>query len=208
MNGPRRARSPAASIVVIGVGNTFRRDDGVGAHVVAALGQRFSALVEQPATLVELDGEPTRIVDAWSGARAAFVVDATRPRGRAGRVRRLVASSGRSVGGAPPPGEHRGGGTHGGGVAEAVALGRALGRLPDRLVIYGIEAADTTDGCGLSPAVAAAAATVVERLADELIDPASPPGAAADATIRTAPAPPAPSGAERAASDVARGARP
>jgi hypothetical protein len=53
--------------VVIGVGNEFRRDDGAGPAVVAKLRDLASPGVE----LVTMDGEPTRLIEAWTGAALA-----------------------------------------------------------------------------------------------------------------------------------------
>ena len=58
--------------------------------------------------------------------------------------------------------------THGLGLAEALELGRALGRLPARTVVVGIEAGQTDTGDGLSApvlgALDAAAAQVLAQL--------------------------------------------
>ena len=55
--------------------------------------------------------------------------------------------------------------SHGLGLADAVALGKALGRLPNHLVVIGVEGA-TFEGVGLSPqvsdAVDAAVGAVLE----------------------------------------------
>ena len=56
-------------------------------------------------------------------------------------------------------------GTHALGIAHAVAVARALDRLPQRLVVVGIEADDTGFGDGLSPRVAAAVAQAVDLIA-------------------------------------------
>ena len=61
-------------MVVIGVGNEYRRDDGAGLAVVARLRDRVPPGVE----LVLTDGEPTRLIEAWTGAALAVVVDAVR----------------------------------------------------------------------------------------------------------------------------------
>ncbi|GAA1971237.1 hydrogenase maturation protease [Catenulispora subtropica] len=61
--------------VVIGVGNTYRRDDGAGPAVVRALAATPSALPGH-ARLAVCDGEPTRLIDLWRGADLAIVVDA------------------------------------------------------------------------------------------------------------------------------------
>jgi hydrogenase maturation protease len=60
--------------VVIGVGNEFRRDDGAGPAVVA----RLRDLAPPGVELVTMDGEPTRLIEAWTGAALAVVVDAVR----------------------------------------------------------------------------------------------------------------------------------
>ena len=57
--------------MVIGVGNEFRRDDGAGPAVVAKLRDPAPPGVE----LVTIDGEPTRLIEAWTGAALAVVVD-------------------------------------------------------------------------------------------------------------------------------------
>ena len=60
------------------------------------------------------------------------------------------------------------GSTHSWGVGEAVELARVLGRLPARLVVYGIEGASFTEGDELSPAVASAVEEVVRRVTNEV----------------------------------------
>jgi len=49
-----------------------------------------------------------------------------------------------------------------------VELARALGRLPPRLIIYGIEGKSFEAGAGLSPEVQAAVEGVVERVLREV----------------------------------------
>jgi hydrogenase maturation protease len=67
--------------VVIGLGTTAAGDDGVAAAVLEALGARVPADVE----VRHLDGEPTRLIEAWSGADLAVLVDAARTGERAPR---------------------------------------------------------------------------------------------------------------------------
>jgi hydrogenase maturation protease len=49
-----------------------------------------------------------------------------------------------------------------------VELGRALGRLPNRLVVVGVEAERFDHGAPLSPHVAAAVPVAAARVCDEL----------------------------------------
>jgi len=58
--------------------------------------------------------------------------------------------------------------SHSAGFGEALRLGAALGRLPDRIVVYGIEGVDFTLGVGLSPAAAAAVELVVAAIRQEV----------------------------------------
>jgi len=146
-------------VVVIGVGNPFRRDDGVGPALVAAARPRLPPEVD----VVEVDGEATALLDAWAGAEVAVVVDTVTTGARAGTVHRL------EVGRDPLGSPSRFATTHALGVGEAVRLGAALGRLPRRIVIVGIEPGDLAHGPGLSDAVAAAVPAAAHRLVDEVV---------------------------------------
>jgi hydrogenase maturation protease len=154
----------AAPIAVIGVGNDFRHDDGAGWAVVAALAEEAGRrrLPEGTALLV-CDGEPGRLISLWEGARLVIVIDsAIAHPGQPGRVHRLEWDGDRITG--------TGGATssHGLGLGDALELARALGRLPGRLIVYAVEGADTSLGTGLTAPVAAAVASLAERIADEI----------------------------------------
>lgn len=144
--------------VVIGIGNTFRGDDGIGAAVAGEVGDQAGDDV----AVVELDGEPARVVDAWRDASLAIVVDAMSAGSEPGTVRRFRVG----VDALPPPAA--GASSHSLGVAEAVELGTALGAMPATLVVYGVEGACYADGTGLSGPVDAARGRVVDAVLAEL----------------------------------------
>jgi hydrogenase maturation protease len=149
-------RAAADGVVVIGVGNAYRRDDGLGPFVVELLRTRAIGGVALCTSL----GETTELLDLWDGAGLAIVVDAIRAEpAHPGRVHRLTVLD--------PPGE-RSRAAHGLDLGEAVELARVLGRLPARLVLYAVEAADVGYGEGLSPEVAEAATRVAGEIAAEL----------------------------------------
>jgi len=151
-------------VVVIGVGNEFRRDDGAGPAVVTSLHGQAPAGVE----LVLTDGEPTRLIEAWTGAALAVVVDAIRADPpRPGRVHRFVLDQ-------PLGGPARTTSSHGFGLDDAVRLALALDRMPGRLVVHAIEAADLAQGRGLTPLVAAAVGDVARAVLTDIRD-AGPP---------------------------------
>ncbi len=60
--------------------------------------------------------------------------------------------------------------SHGFGVRELLAMARALGKLPPRVELWGVEAASTAPGQGLSPQVAQAVDHVVEELETRLLN--------------------------------------
>jgi hydrogenase maturation protease len=154
-----RGRAPLRAIVV-GVGNAFRRDDGAGLAIAGQLEGHPGVEV------VSCEQEPSRLLEAWAGADLALVVDAVSSGAEPGTVHRFDATR-RAV----PAAVFRGS-THAFGVGDAVELARALGRLPGRLLLYGVEGEDFAAGEGLSPAVAAA----VGPLAEELLREARGPG--------------------------------
>jgi len=152
-------------VLVIGVGNAYRRDDAAGLEA----GRRLAAAAAGRVTAREASGEGAALLDAWEGAGLVILIDAVHSGARAGTIRRVDVRAE-----AVPAGFFRYS-THAFGVAEAVELGRALGRLPDRLIVFGIEGKDFTAGVGLSPAVERGVARVVRRALAEI---------AADATRR------------------------
>ncbi len=149
---------PTGPVVVIGVGNDFRRDDGAGPAVVA----RLRDLVPPGIRLVVTDGEPTRLIEAWTGAALAVVVDAVRAQPpRPGQVHRF-SLDGTTQGTARPAS------SHGLGLDDAIRLAVALDRMPARLIVHAIEAADLTQGPGLTAPVAAAVGAVADAILADL----------------------------------------
>jgi hydrogenase maturation protease len=138
-------------VIVIGVGNDFRRDDGAGPAVIDELRSRRPANMR----LAVSDGEPARLLDLWSGDDLAVVVDAVRTAAyEPGHVREVDARD-----------EIRSGASsHTLSVGDAARLGEALGRMPSRLMIYVIEGLDFGLGQGLSPPIALAVTEVTDRI--------------------------------------------
>jgi hydrogenase maturation protease len=139
-------------VVVIGIGNEFRRDDGAGPAVISRLRSQVPAGVG----LVDSDGEPAELLEAWAGADLAIVVDAVRGGSETpGRLYRIAVDHGDVDHGdiegldelAP------GASTHSLGLGTAVGLSRALGRMPRELIVHAVEGADFELGPGLSDAV-------------------------------------------------------
>ncbi len=149
--------SGAKNIVVIALGNRFRGDDGIGPFVADRLNGRLD-----DCTIVEGCDDAMALVSAWESAALAVVIDAAVSGAIPGTIRRLEA------GAQPLPRDLARCSSHGLGLAEAVELGKALGRLPARLVIFAVEAGTLEAGAALSPEVTVAADEVVRQVEAEI----------------------------------------
>ena len=143
---------------MLGIGNAWQGDDAAGLMTARRLRERSLADVD----VRELEGEPVSLVEAWGGAEWVFVVDAVRSGAAPGTVHRLDATD------EPLPATLSAATTHTLGVGAAIELARALGRLPARIVLYGIEAESIAAGADLTPAVARGVDEAVARLLEEL----------------------------------------
>jgi hydrogenase maturation protease len=144
--------------VVIGIGNEFRRDDGAGPAVVA----RIRHWVPPGARIVVTDGEPTRLIEAWTGAALAVVVDAVRSHpSQPGTIHRFLVDR-------PATAAEGAASSHGLGLDDAISLAIALDRMPGRLIVYAIEAGDLAQGVGLTPEVASAVDVVAGAILDDI----------------------------------------
>ena len=123
---------------MIGVGNAARGDDAAG--LIAA--RRLGGIVHE--------ADPLALLDIWDDAESVVVIDAVRSGAAPGTIHRFDATE-------PLPAALRSStSTHAVGLAETIELARALRRLPDRLVVYGIEGERFEAGTVLTPAVSAA----------------------------------------------------
>jgi hydrogenase maturation protease len=166
--------APRPWVMVAGIGNPDRGDDGFAAAVIARLRDRVPRGVRCHAR----SGDILALLDAWDGSDAVILVDAAAPIVRPGRVHRVDLADG------PLPVVWQLPSTHAFGLGETVELARSLGRLPRRLVLYLAEGENFDAGAPLSAAVAAAVDVTVQQILAELstILPADQPlGAVADA---------------------------
>lgn len=146
------------SVLIIGVGNEFRGDDGAGLVV----SRRLKALDLKGVRFVEIEGDGTAVMAAWKGADAVILVDAVYSGAGPGTVHRLEAHA------RPVPGTFFHRSTHAINLADAVELARSLGELPPHLVVYGIEGRSFEAGAGLSPEVERAVQEVVGAVVGEV----------------------------------------
>jgi hydrogenase maturation protease len=150
-----------AERLFIGVGNPLRGDDAAGLLAARWVRERLDDGVE----VLEMEGEPIDLIEAWRGAEHVLLADAVASGGEPGEVHRVDVAAG------PVPARLAGPSTHALGLAEAIELGRALESLPPRLILYGIEAARFEVGAECDPVVLAAVERVAAAAQEELGGP-------------------------------------
>jgi hydrogenase maturation protease len=141
-------------MLVIGVGNVYRGDDGAGPAVIALL--REEGL--PGSRLLECDGDCSALLDAWHGVGAVVLVDAVSSGAPPGTIYRFDALA------QPLPRQVSFQSTHAFGVAEALELGRTLGQLPASLILYAIEGKNFATGAGISREVESAVQEVAQMV--------------------------------------------
>jgi hydrogenase maturation protease len=139
---------------IIGLGNELRGDDAVGLLAARRLRQVLGARAE----VIEADMAGADILELMEGAPVVILVDAARSGLAPGTIHRLDVSAGPIACQTFPRSSHAIG------AIEALELARAVGVLPDSVIVYGVEADGTEPGQPLSPPVAEAVDEVVERI--------------------------------------------
>ncbi len=135
-------------VVVVALGNDWRRDDGVGRAVLEEL-RHLTGVASLAAV-----GDPLELHDLWAGADLAVVVDALSAADQPGTVQVAtlqLASEPRS-----PDAFRRSVSSHGLGLGEVLLLAQQLGSAPLQVVVVGIVGGDFGHGVGLTRAVSRA----------------------------------------------------
>jgi len=151
--------------IVIGVGNAFRSDGGVGIVVARALTRRAPPRI----LVAEATGEGTAMMDLWKGYDSVIVIDAARSGSAPGTVFRLDPHE------QMIPPRFFAYSTHVFSVAEAVEMARTLASLPPRFVLFAIEGEEFGRGTELTPKVREAAERVTGLVLEELGAPRPAP---------------------------------
>lgn len=150
----------ANSVLIIGIGNEQRGDDGAGlatAHLI---------LKQSPSlSVVEASGEGTALIELWRSftGQTVYLIDTIVSGQPPGSVTRFDAHHERlSV-------AEYACSSHMFGVGQAIELARVLDVLPPALIIYGIEGHCFDIGIGLSAEVEASVSKVANRIIAECL---------------------------------------
>ncbi len=147
-----------AKIMLIGVGNDFRQDDGVGLVVLRKLQNQIPPRIKTLETSVAGLG----LIEAWQGAEIVYLFDAVLSGAKIATIHRLDARV------ETIPVKFLNFSTHSFSISEVIKLARILDLLPPELIIYGIEGKNFAPGIGLSLEVEQIVEELVQRVLLEL----------------------------------------
>jgi hydrogenase maturation protease len=152
--------SPAKKILVLGVGNPFRRDDGIGPAVIGRLKSEWRPQ-ESNADLLDGGTDGLSLIDYIEGYEKVLVVDAVDMGATPGEVRMFSPEEAKLAVKADALS------THGFGLAEVIALMEKLEMKTDMRII-GIQVKDVTFGEGMSPEVSSKLEEILKLVKEHL----------------------------------------
>lgn len=152
----KQTAQKASTILIIGIGNDYRKDDAAGLLVARELRKQLPQRIQ----VLECSGACIELIDLWAGASVVVLVDAVASSAEPGTIYRLEVRN------RPIPSYLFHYSTHDFNLAETIELARTLGKLPPKVVVFGIEGADFGQGEGLSEDMARATKWVIQSVLD------------------------------------------
>jgi len=145
-------------VLLIGIGNEYRSDDGVGLVVARKIHEKLI-----PSVIVkEESGEGAALMESWQGFQNVIIVDAVSSGAIPGTIFRIDANKETvSI-------KFFHYSTHAFSVAEAVELARTMNVLPLKLVVYGIEGNNFSAGTAISLFVQQAVNKIIKQIVKEM----------------------------------------
>jgi hydrogenase maturation protease len=144
--------------LIIGVGNEYRSDDGVGLIAAGRLAEKGISRLD----IIATSGEGVALMELWRGIDDVIIIDAIQSGADPGTIKRFDAVVEKI------PVKYFSHSTHRFGLAEAIEMARQLKLFPKRLIIYGIEGGNFDFGVELSDKVKAALDRTVDVILTEI----------------------------------------
>ena len=154
-----------ARLLIIGIGNRYRSDDGFGCIVAGELAGQMPPGVN----CIEHDGEPAGLIECWQGADTVMLIDAVSSGAVPGRAFRFDLAR------QALPDAFNLYSTHAFGVPQAVELARVLGKLPRNIRFIGVEGENFDAGEKLSPVLLQTKDTVIAEVLSSVSSATSAP---------------------------------
>lgn len=151
--------TPACDVLILGIGNPLMGDDGVGIRAAEMLAEKNLP----DGVTVQEAGLPGWGLPSWLEGRSdVILIDAVEMGGAPGTWKRFHANDLRVVL------EDGSLSLHEPGLAAGLALTEALNLLPERLVLYGVQPAQTNAGGSLSTEVSEGLPNLVQTILNDL----------------------------------------
>jgi hydrogenase maturation protease len=147
------------SVLVLGLGNPLRGDDGIGPRVIEELNRRE---LSERAMVLDAGTGGLDLLHVLGGWERAIIIDAADVEREPGQFVRFTPDEARFVGSEDATSLHNAG------LAEALALAEVVGQPLPEMVIFGVQPARVEWGEGLSPAVEAALPALVDAVLGEI----------------------------------------
>lgn len=145
------------NIIIVGIGNQYRGDDGAGWAVIDGL----PASVGSSIKLVKLRGDIAALIEIFSSYAKVYVVDACLGSSLVGTWQRIDLHQ-QAI-----PNENPQTSTHGFGLSQAISIAKNLDQLPEKLILYALSG-DTYGFCDtLSPPVVKSVDQVIQAILNE-----------------------------------------
>ncbi|MCS6907887.1 MAG: hydrogenase maturation protease [Anaerolineales bacterium] len=145
--------------LILGIGNPLYGDDGLGVRVAEILAKEKlpAGVVVEVAALDGVD-----LILRMEGWKRVILIDAVQMGKRPGTWHCFKPEEVRLIA------EGQGFSLHEIGLASALELAQALGRLPQEVIIYGVEPQTLEVREGLSPSVQSAIPEIIQHILEEL----------------------------------------
>jgi len=164
VNLPQQAGAPAFTkmknekTLIIGIGNEFRSDDAAG--LLAA--KKIKELGLKDVDIIESNGDGAALIDAWTGREHVILIDAVFSGAAPGTVHSI------ELGKTILPAEFFKFSTHLFSIPQAIYLSASLGKLPDKIIILGIEGCSFDTGRALSAEAEQAINNIIQIVQTEV----------------------------------------
>ena len=145
-----------SDILIVGIGNPFRGDDGAGWAVIDALEKKIKSGV----MLRKIHGDIVELMDIFEHYSSVYLVDACCMDAPPGFWQRINAHR------HTLPLDNPQTSTHGLSLSQAIALAKTLDQVPSKLSIYAITGDQYNIGTTLSPPVAG----IIEMIAQNIFN--------------------------------------
>lgn len=146
------------NLIVVGIGNPYRGDDGAGWAIIDGLKKKLSPAIE----LVKQRGDIAELIDIFAQYNTVYLVDAYQSHALMDSWKRIDIHQ------EPIPDEQPQTSTHGFSIAQAISLAKNLDQLPKKLILYAIKGDNYTISDHLSPSVAKSIDEVMEAILKEI----------------------------------------